>query len=81
MVQPTFIGSIWILLATVMMNQLQTLLVILGATFIKIAISKTFRIWIGILVVFTTFPVVKGAPAVEDPFPNITFKAFNEFIK
>jgi hypothetical protein len=64
----------------VIVNQLQTLLAILGATLIKIDISKTFRIWIGILP-FTTFPVVKGSPVLEDPFPNITFKTFNEFIK
>lgn len=64
----------------VMVNQLQTLLATLGATLIKIAISKAFRTWTGILV-FTTFPVVKGSPVVEDPFPNITFKAFSEFIK
>ena len=73
------IGS-WIVLATWVLFQLQTWLSIFGIMLIKIAISKTFTTWM-ILVMFMIFPVVKGSPVIEDSFPNITFKIFNEFIK
>jgi hypothetical protein len=70
----------WILLATLMFNQMWTLLSTFSTGFIKIVMSQTFGAWMWIMVL-AALPVVKASPVVDNPFPDITFKAFNEFIK
>jgi hypothetical protein len=42
-------------------------------------IINIFTIWI-LLLVFATIPVVKASPMDEASFPNLTFKAFSDFI-
>ena len=47
---------------------------------LTIGFTKPLGFWVWI-VVLAILPVVKAAPVAESPFPNITFKVFNEFVK
>ena len=47
---------------------------------LTIGLTKPLGLWLWI-VVLAILPVVKAAPVAESPFPNITFKVFNEFVK